>query len=89
MQVDVHETGFLDEDGVIAVLELLGVGDANTIGSELVERLGRDPPYFYSPYQAPRHQGSLTGEALLRTPYCPCTDDESAFYGRGLDHSHA
>lgn len=89
VQVDVHETGFLDEDGVIAVLELLGVGDANTIGSELVERLGRDPPYFYSPYQAPRHQGSLTGEALLRTPYCPCTDDESAFYGRGLDHSHA
>ena len=89
VQVDVHETGFLDKDGVIAVLELLGVGDADTIGSGLVAKLGREAPYFYSQFQPPRHEGSKTGEALLQTPFCSGAVDESAFYGRGKDRSHA
>lgn len=47
-KVDVHHTGYLDTDGVIAVLQLLGVGkgDAQVIAAELLDELGIIPPYY-------------------------------------------
>ena len=87
-KVDVHETGFLDEDGVVAVLKLLGVGDAESIGAQLVQDIGCDPPHFHSPHKQARHDGSLTGAELLKTKSRQ-KDDEFEFFGKGKDKSHA
>lgn len=47
-KVDVHHTGYLDEDGIISVLQLLGVGksDAEVIADELMDDIGIIPPHF-------------------------------------------
>lgn len=47
-KVDVHHTGYLDKDGIIAVLKLLGLArtDAETIATELLDKIGISPPFF-------------------------------------------
>lgn len=80
MQVDLHRTGFLDQDGVIAVLELLGVGDVDTVAKDLMDGIGRDPPFFNS-----KRQERVKGRDSLNSD----TADESEFYGKGKDRTHA
>jgi Ca2+-binding EF-hand superfamily protein len=74
-KVDVHDTGFLDFDGVVAVLRLLGKQGqtGHVLAEKLFRDIGLDPPSFYSPHK-PKRRGkdSLSVE----------------FYGRGSDLTH-